>query len=153
MNITTPERFWKKVAKSTDDNCWPWLRHCTRLGYGMVGYEGRKQPSHRIAYLFTFGDFDRSLDVLHKCDNPPCCNPKHLFLGTAKDNIHDAIKKGRWSPMQKEESPRHILTLEQVKEIRSTWKPGYGNAAKLARAFMVSPGCIWGIITNRNWKI
>ncbi len=153
MNQTTPDKFWKRVSVTNENECWPWNGKRTNQGYGMVGFEGKTQPAHRIAYIFYFGDFDRSLDILHKCDNPPCCNPNHLFLGTARDNIKDAIAKGRWKPFQREKHPRALLTENQVAEIRSRWKPGYGNAARLAREFKVTKSCVWGILTNRNWPV
>ncbi len=151
MNLTSPERFWKRVQITTQDECWPWIgRRCK--GYGYVGFEGRTQPAHRIAYIFYFGDFDRSLDVMHKCDNPPCCNPHHLILGTHSDNMLDAINKGRLVQKKGEEHWKVILTEKDVRRIRELWLPGYGNAARLAREYGVSNGCIWMILTNRNWR-
>jgi HNH endonuclease len=118
----------------------------------MVGFQKRPQMAHRVAYFLTHAEFDQTKDVCHHCDNPPCCNPNHLFLGTAADNIRDAMDKGRWPDMQRANNPRAILTEEQVAYIRTTWRPGYGNAARLARELGVTPSCVWGIIIGKNWK-
>lgn len=88
-------RFWSKVAKTADnDGCWNWIagRH---KGYGTFGIDGGKTQAPRVAYLLANGPFDLELFVLHRCDNPACCNPRHLFLGTHDDNMRDMSEKGR----------------------------------------------------------
>lgn len=90
------ERFWCRVDKSGgEDACWPWLGPRFGGGYGQVYFHGRGQGAHRVAHLLGNGGLDSTLKVLHHCDNPPCCNPKHLFVGTAKDNSTDMVAKGR----------------------------------------------------------
>ena len=89
------ERFWKNVQKT--DGCWLWMktRRYGSLGYGAVRLPGRRmQSAHRIAWRLTFGEISNNFIVLHHCDNPPCCRPDHLYLGTPRDNIQDAIKRG-----------------------------------------------------------
>lgn len=95
---STPDavRFWRLVDKSGgDDACWPWTGSPSTNGYGQFGIKSRKIPAHRLAYLFHFGHIDPALLVCHRCDNPPCCNPAHLFLGNHTDNARDMIAKGR----------------------------------------------------------
>lgn len=94
------ENFHENVLQRGEDECWPWMRGTYKNGYGQLtlgsyqdGYE--KAYSHRIAYELANGSFDKTLHVLHKCDNPICCNPKHLFLGTVAANMEDRWKKGR----------------------------------------------------------
>jgi hypothetical protein len=91
------ERFWQKVQRTkNEEECWLWTGSKARHGYGQVKHNPyRNISAHRVAYTLIFGDFAEELDVLHKCDNPPCCNPNHLFLGTAADNIRDMQEKGR----------------------------------------------------------
>lgn len=109
--ILTPEqeqRFWLKVDKSAGPNaCWPWTGYCHPTGYGQNGARIKEKFAHRIAWQIVHGPIPDGLYVLHHCDNPPCCNPgpKHLFLGTQKDNLCDAKQKGR-IPMGDNSFPR-----------------------------------------------
>ena len=84
--------FYRQIDKSKD--CWEWTGSKSKAGYGLFSYNKIKL-SHRISYYLTYGEFDKKLFVCHKCDNPSCVNPEHLFLGTAKDNFEDMISKGR----------------------------------------------------------
>ena len=90
------ERFWEKVDRSGGtDACWPWIGAIGVHGYGRVNLDGRSTGiASRVAWTLTFGD-PGDLGVLHRCDNPPCCNPAHLFLGTQLDNSRDMVAKGR----------------------------------------------------------
>lgn len=86
------ERFWAKVDKSSDPNgCWIWTAWTSSEGYGVIGQPGglRKMYAHRYSAALHFGMFDQRLLVLHHCDNPPCVNPGHLYLGTKSDNGKD----------------------------------------------------------------
>src|SRR6185295_8692220 len=89
-------RFWGKYIPVTESGCWIWDSFCRRGGYGQFGIRnGVMVYAHRMAYWLAFGEFDESLDVLHRCDVPVCVNPNHLWLGTHKENMHDMISKGR----------------------------------------------------------
>jgi hypothetical protein len=96
-----PARFWDSVDKSAGpDGCWPWQRGRNNKGYGrfLIERDGTRQRplAHRVAMRLHLGrELDRAEFVLHHCDNPPCCNPAHLFLGTQKDNMADMMAKGR----------------------------------------------------------
>jgi hypothetical protein len=90
------ERFWSKVNRSAADACWTWKGRVTEKNkYGRASVNGKKIPAHRVAFALANGAIPDGLYVLHRCDNPPCCNPAHLFLGTYKDNIDDMDAKGR----------------------------------------------------------
>lgn len=97
------ERFWEKVDRRSPDECWPWLgRARTSFGYGAFAIgRDRANRAHRIAWELTNGPVPVGLSALHRCDNPPCCNPAHLFLGTQADNIADMVAKGRHRPRGK----------------------------------------------------
>lgn len=91
------ERFWERVDRSGGPGaCHPWTRAKTPRGYGAVTWHNRSQRAHRMAWIITYGPIPAGLNVLHRCDNPPCCNSAHLFLGTAADNNADMRAKGRW---------------------------------------------------------
>lgn len=92
------DRFWARVDRSGgEDACWPWQRHRLPKGYGtFTSRDGVGSAlAHRIAYELARGPIPDGLMVMHACDHPPCCNPRHLSLGTASDNMRDASSKGR----------------------------------------------------------
>jgi len=93
-SISVIERFWNKVKIIQQDDCWIWTG-ATVKKYGEFAFEGKIQSTHRVSWQIHFGTIPDGMDVLHHCDNPPCINPKHLFLGTHSDNMQDAKRKGR----------------------------------------------------------
>lgn len=91
-----PVDFWSMVDKGVGaDSCWLWLGATNAGGYGLVFRDCRCQLSHRYAFFISGGLLKNGEVVRHTCDNPPCCNPKHLIAGTQRDNVHDSIKRGR----------------------------------------------------------
>lgn len=87
------ERFWAKVRKT--DDCWLWTASADGKGYGKMLVDGKLQQAHRLSWLIHTGESPGDWHVCHKCDNPPCVRPDHLFLGTAVDNMRDMHAKGR----------------------------------------------------------
>ena len=98
-------------AMKNKNGCLEWVGAKNNFGYGVVRYFGKQMLAHKAVYIHTYGSIDNAVHVLHKCDNPPCINIKHLFSGTHKDNMHDMIRKGRKST---------ILNHDKVTEIRKS---------------------------------
>ena len=108
------ERIAAHVAPGVN-GCVEWTGHVDRKGYGRVSIEGRQVFAHRVAWELAHGPIPDGLCVLHHCDNPPCCNPAHLFLGTIRDNNLDMSAKGRNHNQRKTHCPRgHEYTLENI---------------------------------------
>jgi len=94
------KRFWDKVNQATEDECWEWQGFCNSGGYGKIRIAGKSVSVHRVAYELSYGEIPQSEGyhgtvVRHSCDNRSCCNPKHLLLGTQRDNCIDAVERGR----------------------------------------------------------
>lgn len=102
-----PERFWEKVDRSGGETaCWPWTGRRTEDGYGQIWVEDGATRAHRVAWAILRGPLPQGAHVLHACDNPPCVNPSHLFLGDNAANMRDRTAKGRYENQRKAECPR-----------------------------------------------
>ena len=95
MDQQTIDLFWSRVDKRGEGECWPWVGGIDTGGYGHATFFGASFQAHRLAWEFAHGQIPASMLICHTCDNPPCCNPNHLFLGTPADNMRDMQKKGR----------------------------------------------------------
>lgn len=144
------EKFWHYVDKSAGPAaCWPWTYTKSARGYGVL-YIGKKQKgAHRIAYQLTNGAIPRGLFVCHSCDNPICCNPAHLWLGTSSENIVDAANKDR---MRHGESCSFAkLNNAKVLEIARQLQDGV-SVSVIAIEFGVSRRTISDIAIGRSWR-
>lgn len=150
-------RFWAKVDKRGEGECWPWKGYKTPLGYGTISVGGRKDRVHnatRVMWTIVNGPIPYGLEMCHKCDNPPCINPDHLFMGSHKENYQDALSKGRDAGMFKN-GVKHRnakLTEDQVKKIRAEYIPYVVGCRKLAKQFNVSDETIRRIVLNRSYQ-
>lgn len=146
----TPEewivKFWEKVAVAGEDDCWLWLGAKYDGAYGSLRWGDRHDSAHRISYLLAYGEFDRALNVLHKCDNPPCVNPKHLFLGTRTDNMRDKEAKGRGNQPRGATHHKAKLTTEQIQEIRTRYAAGNVSTTTLGREYNTHSSHISAIV-------
>lgn len=151
MNIEQKkERFFSYVKKSK--NCWNWTGAKGSFGYGIFHIPDTSRGSigsHRYSWQIHYGKIRNGLFVLHKCDNPPCVNPEHLWLGTPKQNTADAIKKGRLAKWEKHGNAK--LTIKKVKKIRNLYIPNIFGATRLSKKFKVSKHTIQRIIWNHGW--
>lgn len=150
-------RFWSLVGKAAEPNgCWEWLLYKTQKGYGQYQWDGRLELTHRLAWILERGPIPIGMQVCHKCDNPSCVRPGHLFLGTAKDNTADMIKKGRSyfpGPTNPATGKNHgrgsaKLTADQVREIRAIRDVQY---KEIAKQYNVHPSQISRIMNNLKW--
>lgn len=116
-------------------------------GYGEKTYKGKKWLAHRLAYKLAYGDFDLRLCVLHKCDNPSCVNPEHLWLGTQVDNIADMDKKGRRKVIRGTRHPKAKLSEQDVEYIRSSNL----TYEQLAEKFDVSTHLIYRVKSKKGY--
>jgi hypothetical protein len=141
-------RFWSKVKVGAPDECWEWQAGKDKFGYGDFGVHSRHRIASRVAYEITNGPLPDRICVLHKCDNPPCCNPRHLFPGTRADNIRDMESKGRAKHPKGESFSVSKLTEDQVRYIRSS----KDSMQKLAQRFGVQKHTIWEVKHYLTWK-
>lgn len=146
------DRLFSKVIVR-ENGCWEFLGARSYRGYGQIrDSSGRQTNAHRIAYDLCIGDIPKGMLVLHTCDNPPCCNPEHLFLGTDQDNMDDMASKGRKVVFKGEELPHAKLTAESVSEILKEISANVVENTTLADRYNVSPQTICDIKAGRTWK-
>lgn len=151
-DMTNIERFEQKVYPEPNTGCWLWGGAYNYKGYGKVGQVGHNKfnLAHRYSYFIYNGEFDLKLKVLHKCDNPSCVNPDHLFLGTQHDNIKDMYQKGRAAVGEK--VPRSKLDKNKVIEIRELYASGNHSFSTLSKIYNVGDAAICKVVNKQNWK-
>lgn len=129
------DNFWSWAVKASS-GCWEWTRSFNNQGYGQQRVTGgRTLVAHRVAYALHHGAIPGGQQVLHRCDNPKCVNPDHLFLGTQSDNIRDAVSKGRH---RRGDGPASRFTASEVAEILAAT----GSQRELAKRFGVAQNVI-----------
>lgn len=151
INDDVKLRFARFSPNRPENDCWEWTGWCHPRGYGKLSVEGRTEAAHRVSWAIHFGEDPGKLHVLHKCDNPSCVNPAHLFLGTDLDNNQDMIAKGRNIIIRGERHGRSPFTDADVRIIRERWTSG-ASFSSLAREFGVSRVAIRNICLKRSWS-
>jgi len=141
MKLTEIElgRFWAKVDKT--DGCWIWIGAKNATGYGLIRFKRKSYRAHRVSYEFANGEIPDGLYICHKCDNPSCVNPEHLFTGTATDNAIDMTNKGRSSA---------ILTPNQVMEIFDQRGNGITHQ-DIANKYGIARSTVSNLMRGLNW--
>lgn len=145
------KRFEKFVVKT--DNCWEWNGSIRGGGYGQIGIAGGSSlTASRASWIIHFGKIPEGMWVLHQCDNRKCTNPKHLFLGTCKDNIHDMIKKGRKITIPKGTLPWNTqINHEIASEIRKMTLNKVKHS-DICKKYNVSLNIVRDISRGKTWK-
>lgn len=147
-----PARFWSRVKKNSGPSgkCWEWTGHRNHDGYGRAWWNGRHILAHRLAWLLNGHSVPNGLCLCHRCDNPPCVRPEHLFVATQKENIADSYAKGRqrteW-PLGEAASNAKI-TADDVRMMRSS-----GESPKvLAARYRLDHSNICKILRRTSWR-
>lgn len=154
MAITVEQeaRFWERVQKHDGDGCWVWLgATSTNMRYGCMslGRQRSVQYTHRLSWELANGPIPPGLCVLHRCDNPPCVRPDHLFLGTRRDNMTDKVEKGR--QQRGEQTGSAVLTETQVAEILLAYATGEFPVLGLAGEYGVEEATVRAIVNGQTW--
>lgn len=165
------KRFWSHVEIKGDSNCWNW-NGMKDVGYGLfrIVDKTRKRGkriirSHQVSYFLSTNNWPVGFCVCHSCDNPSCCNPKHLWIGTDKDNARDRNKKGRvasgcrngrstkpHSTARGESHPKAKLTVEEVLEIRRLCQSEGASLKIIGSKFGVMASTVYNIMKKNIWK-
>lgn len=143
---TSRDSFWSRVRVGDKSECWEWARSVNKYGYGDIQHWTGHRCAHRVAAHLAFGGLGRGVVVRHKCDNPRCCNPAHLIIGTHADNVADRVARDRSA--KGSANGRAILVEQQVREILGS---DLSHRA-LADSYGVSAETIRAIRRRRIWK-
>lgn len=154
----TAERYESKIVRQADTKCHEWSAARDRDGYGIF-WGGERYPTggnkmvkaHRWGYESLHGPIPEGMKVCHSCDNPPCQNPAHWFLGTNADNMADMKTKGRGTgPGRGERHPQAFLTDAQVDAMRAEYTGAYGEQSTIARKYGLNRRTVANLLTGRR---
>ena len=156
---TLSERFWSKVEQIPFHECWEWNACRSRFGHGFVGIPGKKTNglAHRLSWELSVGPIPEGLCVLHRCDNPGCVRPDHLFLGTQADNMKDKAAKGRCGDNSRHHVPRGAghcrskVSEAQVSKMREA-RSGGAKLSELSARYSLSEATVSRICRRGSWK-
>ena len=154
--LNVQQRLMRHTEYNESSGCWEWFGS-KRNGYGRMIIGSRTDgtrksvSTHRISYELTYGEIPIGMEVCHKCDNPSCVNPSHLFLGTRQDNIDDRERKGRNNPPKGEKHAKAKLTEADVLAIRTKRLQGV-SFGKLAKEYGVCKKTIQDAVSGKHWS-
>lgn len=149
--MTLADRFWCKVDKRGEDDCWPWIgANNGKEMRGVIWFEGKRHKAPRISLLLAGFNLNDDEKALHTCDNANCVNPKHLYVGTQSQNVQDSINRKRHIAPKGEKSGAAKLTASQVKDIRRRCDAGEQKKA-MAEEFGLSYSALKSIAYRKTW--
>lgn len=154
---TIDQRMTEKIDRRGANDCWPWIGSVNQGGYGRIKVTGRVEAAHRVAFRLAHGAIADGLLVCHRCDNPRCCNPAHLFLGTDRDNAQDRARKGRGNQGRQSVNAGVLnraakLDDDAVRTIRRMRADTGATHRAIATAFGVSPRTVGEILSGAHWR-
>jgi len=141
---------WKRINKRDENDCWEWVGGKDKDGYGRMMIDRHNYRTHRLTYIETYGSIPEGLIICHRCNNPSCCNPNHLYAGTIRENSQQCTKEGR--RVSGEKHYKTILSDKDILKIRSLYSTGTFSQRELGRMFGVTQAAIWYIINNKTRK-
>lgn len=148
IDSLTLDRFWSKVDKRSPEECWVWIAGKRRRGYGMFASGpsgGLSSAAHRASWQIRNGEIPHGLFVCHRCDNPTCVNPEHLFVASHDENMRDQVLKGRARRGSSHNQAK--LTEDEVRAIRTSMD----TASILAKRYSIHVATVRKIITRKKW--
>lgn len=149
FGLTMVDLFWSFVKKKAGkDSCWEWQGFKNPWNYGIFSFLGKQFLAHRVSYAIVTGEVRPGFQVCHRCDNPPCVRPSHLFQGTAYDNCQDAKMKGRTNAPRGENHNSVVLDEKKVIAIHGARL----TYSQIMKKYGISKGCVMKIRTGRTWK-
>lgn len=151
MDAKTVNRFMSKVAVNEGSGCWEWTGAKKKTGYGFF-FNGTQGYAHRFSFTYFIGEIVKGNFVCHKCDNPSCVNPYHLFQGTQEDNMQDSLRKGRFRNQDGIRNHSAKLNKDSVLLIRGLFKRHRRCGDFLCRWLGVSPAVISFVKHGKSWR-
>lgn len=154
--MTALQRLTARIRAGDPRECWPWTGVLNRWGYGQFWMDGKNYNASRAVYLLLVGSIPAGLVVCHRCDNPACCNPGHLWLGTQGDNVRDCASKGRsrgtFTGRTGAAHPRYCakLTEDQVQAAKARYREGVSQS-QIARELRVHSSTISRAVRGEKW--
>jgi len=145
------DRILPNTHRPSIFGCWLWAKGKVQGGYGRLYFRGSMWLAHRVAYTVYTGEIPKGMQVHHSCDNPSCCNPQHLWVGTQADNMEDMRFKGREPNVGGERNAFSKLTVRDVKEIRAWAKLPY-TYKQIAAMYNVCASSVGQICRRESWK-
>jgi hypothetical protein len=147
------QRFWNKVDRRGDNDCWLWTGAKWESGYGRIRRGNKMARAHRVAWEITHGPIPVGKFVCHKCDNRSCCNAiSHLFLGTQSENLHDMVLKGRSAHQRGEDHGNARLTWPEVRSARAVYATGKVSIRRIAEVLRVPRNTAGSFLRGETWQ-
>lgn len=149
IDESVKSRFWSKIVIGSHDKCWPWKAAISKTGYGVMRINRMTVKAHRIPFLIKGEDIHGKF-VCHKCDNPICCNPDHLFIGSCLDNVRDMHSKGRARKALGSQASNVKLKEDDIPKIRGL--KGKMTQREIGILFGVGKNAIQAILSGKHWR-
>ena len=152
--INASKSFWSNVIPKTQSECWNWNGFKNEDGYGHIGVIGYNIRTHRLSWMIHFGPIPNGVCVCHRCDNPACVNPSHLFLGTVQDNVTDRHLKGRSRGGSQPGESHNMAKLkdDDVRQIFNEARSRSSTQREIAKKYGVTQSAISNILTGKLWR-